>query len=143
MAANFILKGSRMKKTQQERLEKRILNIINNDLKFLEKSVIVKDYFGVTRYPIILKGNKTISELEEEGLQIVKDVFSSVDCELETALRFAFKYEKIVFKYEKYCEKNFRIDFKRIDSKNLCIRIEMIELDNEEGYYFKPFIMIH
>ena len=102
MAANFILKGSRMKKTQQERLEKRILNIINNDLKFLEKSVIVKDYFGVTRYPIILKGNKTISELEEEGLQIVKDVFSSVDCELETALRFAFKYEKIVFKYEKY-----------------------------------------
>ena len=132
-----------MQKTQQERLEKRILNIINNDLKFLEKSVIVKDYFGVTRYPIILKGNKTISELEEEGLQIVKDVFSSVDCELETALRFAFKYEKIVFKYEKYCEKNFRIDFKRIDSKNLCIRIEMIELDNEEGYYFKPFVMIH
>ena len=132
-----------MQKTQQERLEKRILNIINNDLKFLEKSVIVKDYFGVTRYPIILKGNKTISELEEEGLQIVKDVFSSVDCELETALRFAFKYEKIVFKYEKYCEKNFRIDFKRIDSKNLCVRIEMRELDNEEGYYFKPFIMIH
>ena len=132
-----------MQKTQQERLEKRILNIINNDLKFLEKRVVEKDYFGEIRYPIILKGNKTISELEEEGLQIVKDVFSSVDCELETALRFAFKYEKIVFKYEKYCEKNFRIDFKRIDSKNLCVRIEMRELDNEEGYYFKPFVMIH
>ena len=28
-----------MKKTQQERLEKRILNIINNDLKFLEKYI--------------------------------------------------------------------------------------------------------
>ena len=132
-----------MKKTQQERLEKRILNIINNDLNFLEKRFVEKDYFGEIRYPIILKGNKTISELEEEGLQIVKDVFSSVDCELETALRFAFKYEKIVFKYEKYCEKNFRIDFKRIDSKKLCIRIEMRELDDEEGYYFKPFVMIH
>ena len=132
-----------MKKSQQERLEKRILNIINNDLKFLEKRVIEKDYLSEIKFPVILKGNKTISELEEEGLQIVKDVFSSVDCELETALRFAFKYEKIVFKYEKYCEKNFRIDFKRIDSKNLCVRIEMIELDNEEGYYFKPFIMIH
>ena len=132
-----------MKKSQQERLEKRILNIINNDLKFLEKSVVVKDYFGVNRYPIILKGNKTISELEKEGLQIVKDVFSSVGCELETTLRIAFKYEKIVFKYEKYCEKNFRIDFKRIDSKNLCVRIEIRELDNEEGYYFKPFVMIH
>ena len=132
-----------MKKSQQERLEKRILNIINNDLKFLEKRVVEKDYFGEIRYPIILKGNKTISELEEEGLQIVKDVFLTVDCELETALRIAFKYEKIVFKYEKYCEKNFRIDFKRIDSKNLCVRIEIRELDNEEGYYFKPFIMIH
>ena len=132
-----------MKKTQQERLEKRILNIINNDLKFLEKRFVEKDYFGEIRYPIILKGNKTISELEEEGLQIVKDVFSSVDCELETTLRFAFKYEKIVFEYENYCEKNFRIDFKRIDSKKLCIRIEMRELDDEEGYYFKPFVMIH
>ena len=132
-----------MKKTQQERLEKRILNIINNDLNFLEKRFVEKDYFGEIRYPIILKGNKTISELEEEGLQIVKDVFSSVHYELETTLRFSFKYEKIVFKYEKYCEKNFRIDFKRIDSKNLCVKIEMRELDNEEGYYFKPFIMIH
>ena len=132
-----------MKKSQQERLEKRILNIINNDLKFLEKRVVEKDYFGEIRYPIILKGNKTISELEEEGLQIVKDVFSSVHYELETTLRYVFKYEKIVFKYEKYCEKNFRIDFKRIDSKNLCVRIEIRELDNEEGYYFKPFIMIH
>ena len=74
-----------MKKTQQERLEKRILNIINNDLKFLEKRVVEKDYFGEIRYPIILKGNKTISELEEEGLQIVKDVFSSVDYELEAS----------------------------------------------------------
>ena len=132
-----------MKKSQQERLEKRISNIINNDLKILEKRVIEKDYFGDIKYPVILKGIKTISQLEEEGLQIVKDVFSSVDCELETALRFAFKYEKIVFKYEKYCEKNFRIDFKRIDSKNLCVKIEMRELDNEEGYYFKPFVMIH
>ena len=132
-----------MKKTQQERLEKRILNIINNDLKALNKISSKKDYFGEIRYPIILKGNKTISELEEEGLQLVKDVFSSVHYELETTLRFAFKYEKIVFKYEKYCEKNFRIDFKRIDSKNLCVRIEMREMDNEEGYYFKPFVMIH
>ena len=132
-----------MQKTQQERLEKRILNIINNDLKFLEKRVIEKDYFGDIKYPVLLKESKTISQLEEEGLQIVKDVFSTVCCELETTLRYVFKYEKIVFKYEKYCEKNFRIDFKRIDSKNLCIRIEMIELDNEEGYYFKPFIMIH
>ena len=132
-----------MQKTQQERLEKRILNIINNDLKFLEKRVIGKDYFGDIKYPVILKGIKTISQLEEEGLQIIKDVFSTVCCELETTLRYVFKYEKIVFKYEKYCEKNFRIDFKRIDSKNLCVRIEMRELDNEEGYYFKPFIMIH
>ena len=132
-----------MKKTQQERLEKRILNIINNDLKFLEKRVIEKDYLSEIKFPVILKGNKTASELEDDGLQIIKDVFSTVGCELETTLRFSFKYEKIVFKYEKYCEKNFRIDFKRIDSKNLCIKIEMIELDNEEGYYFKPFIMIH
>ena len=132
-----------MKKSQQERLEKRILNILNNDLKFLEKRVIEKDYFGDIKYPVLLKGSKTISQLEEEGLQIIKDVFSTVCCELETTLRYVFKYEKIVFKYEKYCEKNFRIDFKRIDSKNLCVRIEMIELDNEEGYYFKPFIMIH
>ena len=132
-----------MKKSQQERLEKRILNIINNDLKILEKRVIEKDYFGDIKYPVLLKESKAISQLEEEGLQIVKDVFSSVDCELETTLRFAFKYEKIVFKYEKYCEKNFRIDFKRIDSKNLCVRIEMRELDDDEGYYFKPFIMIH
>mgnify|MGYP000370180061 FL=1 len=70
-------------------------------------------------------------------------MFSTVGCELETTLRFAFKYEKIVFEYENYCEKNFRIDFKRIDSKKLCIRIEMRELDDEEGYYFKPFVMIH
>ena len=132
-----------MKKTQQERLEKRILNIINNDLKFLEKRVIEKDYFADIKYPVLLKESKTISQLEEEGLQIVKDVFLTVGCELETALRFAFKYEKIVFKYEKYCEKNFRIDFKRIDSKNLCVRIEMREMDNEEGYYFKPFVMIY
>ena len=132
-----------MKKLQQERLEKRILNIINNDLKFLEKRVIEKDFFGDIKYPVLLKESKTISQLEEEGLQIIKDVFSTVCCELETTLRYVFKYEKIVFKYEKYCEKNFRIDFKRIDSKNLCIRIEMRELDNEEGYYFKPFIMIH
>ena len=132
-----------MKKSQQERLEKRISNIINNDLKILEKRVIEKDYFGDIKYPVLLKESKTISQLEEEGLQIVKDVFSTVGCELETALRIAFKYEKIVFKYEKYCEKNFRIDFKRIDSKNLCVRIEIRELDNEEGYYFKPFIMIH
>ena len=132
-----------MKKLQQERLEKRILNIINNDLKILEKRVIEKDYFGDIKYPVLLKESKTISQLEEEGLQIVKDVFSTVGCELETTLKIAFKYEKIVFKYEKYCEKNFRIDFKRIDSKNLCVRVEMRELDNEEGYYFKPFIMIH
>ena len=33
-----------MKKTQQERLEKRILNIINNDLNFLEKRFVEKDY---------------------------------------------------------------------------------------------------
>ena len=132
-----------MKKSQQERLEKRILNIINKDLKILEKRVIEKDYFGDIKYPVLLKESKTISQLEEEGLQIVKDVHSSVGCELETTLRHSFKYEKIVFKYEKYCEKNFRIDFKRIDSKNLCVRVEMRELDNEEGYYFKPFIMIH
>ena len=119
------------------------IRIINNDLKILEKRVIEKDYFGDIKYPVLLKESKTISQLEEEGLQIRKDVFSTVCCELETTLRYVFKYEKIVFKYEKYCEKNFRIDFKRIDSKNLCIRIEMIELDNEEGYYFKPFIMIH
>lgn len=124
-----------MKKSQQERLEKRILNIINNDLKILEK--------GYIKYPVLLKENKTISQLEEEGLQIIKDVFSTVGCELETTLRIAFKYEKIVFKYEKYCEKNFRIDFKRIDSKNLCVKIEMREMDNEEGYYFKPFVMIY
>ena len=31
-----------MKKTQQERLEKRILNLINKDLKFLEKKVVEK-----------------------------------------------------------------------------------------------------
>lgn len=132
-----------MKKSQQERLENRILNIINNDLKFLEKKVVEKDWLGEIKFPIILKGNKTASELEDEGLQIVKDVFSTVNCELETTLRFAFKYEKIVFRYENYCEKNFRIDFKRIDSKKLCIRIEMRELDDEEGYYFKPFVMIH
>ena len=132
-----------MKKSQQERFEKRIFNLINKDLKFLEKRVIEKDYFGDIKYPVLLKGSKTISQLEEEGLQIIKDVFSTVCCELETTLRYVFKYEKIVFKYEKYCEKNFRIDFKRIDSKNLCVRIEMRELDNEEGYYFKPFIMIH
>ena len=132
-----------MKKSQQERLEKRILNIINNDLKILEKRVIEKDYFGDIKYPVLLKESKTISQLEEEGLQIVKDVLSSVGCELETTLRFAFKYEKIVFEYENYCEKNFRIDFKRIDSKNLCVKIEKRELDNKEGYYFKPFIMIH
>ena len=29
-----------MKKTQQERLEKRIFNLINKDLKFLEKKVV-------------------------------------------------------------------------------------------------------
>ena len=132
-----------MKKSQQERLEKRISNIINNDLKILEKRVIEKDYFGNIKYPVLLKESKTISQLEEEGLQILKDVFLTVGCELETTLRFVFKYEKIVFKYEEYCEKNFRIDFKRIDSKNLCVRIEMRELDNEEGYYFKPFVMIH
>ena len=132
-----------MKKSQQERLEKRILNIINNDLKILEKRVIEKDYFGDIKYPVLSKESKTISQLEEEGLQIVKDVFSTVGCELETTLRYSFKYEKIVFKYEKYCEKNFRIDFKRIDSKNLCVRIEMREMDNEEGYYFKPFVMIY
>ena len=132
-----------MKKSQQERLEKRISNIINNDLKILEKRVIEKDYFGDIKYPVLLKESKTISQLEEEGLQIIKDVFSTVSCELETTLRCSFKYEKIVLKYKKYCEKNFRIDFKRIDSKNLCVRIEMREMDNEEGYYFKPFIMIH
>ena len=132
-----------MKKSQQERLEKRISNIINNDLKILEKRVIEKDFFGDIKYPVLLKESKTISQLEEEGLQIVKDVFSTVGCELETTLKIAFKYEKIVFKYEKYCEKNFRIDFKRIDSKNLCVRIEMREMDNEEGYYFKPFVMIY
>ena len=132
-----------MKKSQQERLENRILNIINNDLKFLEKKVVEKDYFSEIKFPVILKGIKTASELEDEGLQIVKDVFSTVGCELETTLRFAFKYEKIVFEYENYCEKNFRIDFKRIDSKKLCIRIEMSELDDEEGYFFKPFVMIH
>ena len=132
-----------MKKSQQERLEKRILNIINNDLKILEKRVIEKDYFGDIKYPVLLKESKTISQLEEEGLQIIKDVFSTVCCELETTLRYVFKYEKIVFKYEKYCEKNFRIDFKRIDSKNLCVKIEMREMDNEEGYYFKPFVMIY
>ena len=132
-----------MKKTQQERLEKRILNIINNDLKALNKISSKKDYFGDIKYPVLLKESKTISQLEEEGLQIIKDVFSTVGCELETALRIAFKYEKIVFEYENYCEKNFRIDFKRIDSKKLCIRIEMRELDDEEGYHFKPFVMIH
>ena len=132
-----------MKKSQQERLEKRILNIINKDLKFLEKKVVEKDWLGEIKFPVITKENKSMEVLEEEGLQIVKDVFSTVGCELETTLRIAFKYEKIVFKYEKYCEKNFRIDFKRIDSKNLCVRVEMRELDNEEGYYFKPFIMIH
>ena len=132
-----------MKKSQQERLENRILNIINNDLKFLEKKVVEKDYFSEIKFPVILKRNKTASEKENKGLQIVKDVFSTVGCELETTLRFAFKYEKIVFEYENYCEKNFRIDFKRIDSKKLCIRIEMRELDDEEGYYFKPFVMIH
>ena len=132
-----------MKKSQQERFEKRIFNLINKDLKFLEKRVIEKDYFGDIKYPVLLKGSKTISQLEEEGLQIIKDVFSTVCCELETTLRYVFKYEKIVFKYEKYCEKNFRIDFKRINSKNLCVKIEMRELDNEEGYYFKPFVMIH
>ena len=124
-------------------LEKRILKIINKDLKILEKRVIEKDYFGDIKYPVLLKESKTISQLEEEGLQIVKDAFSTVGCELETTLRYSFKYEKIVFKYEKYCEKNFRIDFKRIDSKNLCVRIEMREMDNEEGYYFKPFVMIY
>ena len=132
-----------MKNTQQERLEKRILNLINKDLKFLEKKVVEKDWLGEIKFPVITKENKSMEVLEEEGLQIVKDVFSTVGCELETTLRFAFKYEKIVFEYENYCEKNFRIDFKRIDSKKLCIRIEMRELDDEEGYYFKPFVMIH
>ena len=54
-----------MKKSQQERLEKRILNIINNDLKFLEKRVIEKDYFGDIKYPVLLKESKTISQLED------------------------------------------------------------------------------
>ena len=132
-----------MKKTQQERLEKRILNIINNDLKFLEKRVVEKDWLGEIKFPVITKENKSMEVLEEEGLQIISDTLFKVQLELETTLRFAFKYEKIVFEYENYCEKNFRIDFKRIDSKKLCIRIEMRELDDEEGYYFKPFVMIH
>ena len=32
-----------MKKSQQERLEKRIFNLINKDLKFLEKKVVEND----------------------------------------------------------------------------------------------------
>ena len=132
-----------MKKSQQERLEKRILNLINKDLKFLEKKVVAKDWLGEIKFPVITKENKSMEVLEEEGLQIIADALSTVECELQTSLRQSFKYEKIVLKYEKYCEKNFRIDFKRIDSKNLCVRIEMIELDNEEGYCFKPFVMIH
>ena len=54
-----------MKKSQQERLEKRILNIINNDLKFLEKRVAEKDYFGEIKYPIILKGNRKLTYVEK------------------------------------------------------------------------------
>ena len=102
-------------------------------------------YASICKEPLIDRETEydLFKELEDEGLQIIKDVFSTVGCELETTLRFSFKYEKIVFKYEKYCEKNFRIDFKRIDSKNLCVKIEMREMDNEEGYYFKPFIMVH
>ena len=131
-----------MKKTQQERLEKRILNIINNDLKFLEKKVVAKDWLGEIKFPVITKENKSMKVLEEEGLQIIADALSTVECELQTSLRHSFKYEKIVLEYEKYFEKNFRIDFKRLDSKKICVRIEMIELDNDEGYYFKPFVMI-
>ena len=132
-----------MKKSQQERLENRILNIINNDLKFLEKKVVEKNWSGEIKFPVITKENKSMEVLEEEGRQIISDTLFKIQSELETTLRFAFKYEKIVFKYENYCEKNFRIDFKRIDSKKLCIRIEMREIDDEEGYYFKPFVMIH
>ncbi len=132
-----------MEKTQQERLEKRILNIINNDLKFLEKSFVEKDWLGEIKFPVITKENKSMEVLEEEGLQIIADALSTVECELQTSLRHSFKYEKIVFSHNSKDEKNFRIDFKRIDSKKLCIRIEMRELDDEEGYYFKPFVMIH
>ena len=132
-----------MKKSQQERLENRILNIINNDLKFLEKKVVEKNWSGEIKFPVITKENKSMEVLEEEGRQIISDTLFKIQSELETTLRFAFKYEKIVFEYENYCEKNFRIDFKRIDSKKLCIRIEMREIDDEEGYYFKPFVMIH
>ena len=32
-----------MEKSQQERLEKRIFNLINKDLKFLEKKVVEND----------------------------------------------------------------------------------------------------
>ena len=132
-----------MKKTQQERLEKRILNLINKDLKFLEKKVVAKDWLGEIKFPVITKENKSMEVLEEEGLQIIADALSTVECELQTSLRHSFKYEKIVFSHNSKDEKNFRIDFKRIDSKNLCVRIEMRELDNDEGYYFKPFIMIY
>ena len=132
-----------MKKTQQERLEKRILNLINKDLKFLEKKVVEKDWLGGIKFPVITKENKSMEVLEEEGLQIIADALSAVECELQTSLRHSFKYEKIVFSHNSKDEKNFRIDFKRLDSKKICVRIEMRELDDEEGYYFKPFVMIH
>ena len=132
-----------MKNTQQERLEKRILNIINKKLKFLEKKVVEKDWLGEIKFPVITKENKSMEVLEEEGLQIIADALSTVECELQTSLRHSFKYEKIVFSHNSKDEKNFRIDFKRLDSKKICVRIDMKELDNDEGYYFKPFVMIH
>ena len=132
-----------MKKSQEERLEKRILNLINKDLKFLEKKVVEKNWSGEIKFPVITKENKSMEVLEEEGRQVISDTLFKIKLELENTLKFAFKYEKIVFEYENYCEKNFRIDFKRIDSKKLCVQIEMRELDDEEGYYFKPFVMIH
>ena len=66
-----------MKKTQQERLEKRILNLINKDLKFLEKKVVEKDCLGEIKFPVITKENKSMEVLEEEGLQIIADALST------------------------------------------------------------------
>ena len=131
-----------MKNTQQERLGKRILNIISKELKFLEKKVVEIDWLGEVKFPAITKENKSMEALEEEGLQIIADVLSTVECELQTSLRHSFKYEKIVFLHNSKDEKNFRIDFKRLNSKKICVRIDMKELDNDEGYCFKPFVMI-
>ena len=132
-------------KQQQERLSKRLYNIINKKLSHLSKEKIKDEENNI--YSVVLIDNKSYSELEDEVETIIEDTFFSVNLELGTSLRKSFKYDKITKKYENTRERDYRIDFKRLSSLNLAITIDYFEFKDDDnktkGFYLKPYILTY